>query len=87
MAGEKNVQLELFRVKIRMLLEQYADRMKVLVTANAAMGMPAGRIRELRETDNNKWAWEKTKLEKAIKQEVAGLINRVHIAAYTEDLK
>jgi hypothetical protein len=86
MAG-KNIQLEVFRVKVRFLMEQYAAKMKIFVVENKAAGSTPGAIRVMRENPLSRWAMEREALNKAIKREVAGLINRVHIAAYTKEVK
>jgi len=87
MADKKNVQLEVFRVKVRFLMEQYAAKMRIFVAENKAAGMTAEAIKAMRENPLSRWAMEREALNKAIKREVAGLINRVHIAAYTQEMK
>jgi hypothetical protein len=86
MAG-KNIQLEVFRVKVRFLMEQYAAKMKIFVAENKAAGMTPEAIKVMRENPLSRWAMEREALNKAIKREVAGLINRVHIMAYTKEVK
>ena len=86
MAG-KNIQLEVFRVKVRFLMEQYAAKMKIFVVENKAAGSTPGAIRAMCENPLSRWAMEREALNKAIKREVAGLINRVHIMAYTKEVK
>ena len=87
MADKKNVQLEVFRVKVRFLMEQYAAKMRIFVVENKAVGMTPKAIKAMRENPLSRWAMEREALNKAIKREVAGLINRVHIAAYTREMK
>jgi len=87
MADKKNVQLEVFRVKVRFLMEQYAAKMRIFVAENKAAGMAPEAIKAMRENPLSRWAMEREALNKAIKREVAGLINRVHIAAYTQEMK
>ena len=86
MAG-KNIQLEVFRVKVRFLMEQYAAKMKIFVAENKAAGMTPEAIKVMRENPLSRWAMEREALNKAIKREVAGLINRVHIGAYTREMR
>jgi len=86
MAG-KNIQLEVFRVKVRFLMEQYAAKMKIFVAENKAAGMTPEAIKVMRENPLSRWAMEREALNKAIKREVAGFINRVHIMAYTKEVK
>jgi len=86
-ADKKNLQLEVFRVKIRFLMEQYAAKMRIFVAENKAAGMVPEAIKAMRENPLSRWAMEREALNKAVKREVAGLINRVHIAAYTREMK
>ena len=85
--AEKNVQLEIFRIKVRFLLEQYAARMRIFVAENKAVGMTPEAIKTMRENPLSRWAMEREALNKAIKREVAGLVNRVHIAAYAGKIR
>jgi DNA gyrase/topoisomerase IV subunit A len=85
--AEKNVQLEIFRIKVRFLLEQYAAKMHIFVAENKAADMSIEAIKIIRENPLSRWAMEREALNKAIKREVAGLINRIHIAAYTREIK
>jgi len=87
MADKKNLQLEVFRVKVRFLMEQYAAKMRIFVAENKAAGMTPEAIKVMRENPLSRWAMEREALNKAVKREVAGLINRVHIAAYTREMK
>jgi len=87
MADKKNLQLKVFRVKVRFLMEQYAAKMRIFVAENKATGMTPGAIKAMRENPLSRWAMEREALNKAIKREVAGLINRVHIAAYTREVR
>jgi len=87
MADKKNLQLEVFRVKVRFLMEQYAAKMRIFVAENKAAGMTPEAIKAMRENPLSRWAMEREALNKAVKREVAGLINRVHIAAYTREMK
>lgn len=83
----KNAQLEVFRTKVRFLLNQYAEKMKIFVTENKTMGMTSDGIRKMRLDPKSKWAQERETLIKNVKREVAGLINVIHITAYTKGLK
>jgi hypothetical protein len=84
---EKNPLLELFRVKVTLLMEQYVARTKVFVTENRLMGMPTAGLKRLREKELSKWAFDKNVLEKQIKKEAAGLINKVFMTAYLDELR
>jgi len=83
----KNPQLEVFRTKVRFLLEQYAQKMRIFVAENKAMGMTPEAIRQIHLNPKSKWAQEREALVKNIKREAAGLINVIHITAYTKGLK
>jgi hypothetical protein len=85
--ADKNVQLEVFRVKVRFLLEQYAAKMKIFIAENKAAGLDEKAIKAIRENPLSRWAMEREALNKAIKREVAGLINRIHIWTYTREMK
>ena len=83
----KNVQLEIFRIKVRFLLEQYAARMRIFIAENKAAGLALEAIGAIRNNPLSRWAMEREALNKAIKREVAGLINRIHIATYIGEIK
>ena len=83
----KNAQLEVFRTKVRFLLEQYAQKMRIFVAENKTMGMTPEAIRKVRLDPKSKWAQERETLVKNIKREASGLINVIHITAYTKGLK
>ena len=79
---DENRQLAVFRVKAGLLLDAYAKRMKVFVVENAALGMTPEGIKAMRDNPKAHWAWEREKLVKELKREAAGVVNRVHMAAY-----
>lgn len=81
-----NPQLAVFRAEALALLDAYADALKVHVTKNRAMGIPADRIRRMMTEPDDTWAKTREKLIKDMKRAVAGMVNRVHIAAYTREL-
>lgn len=85
--ADKNLQLEVFRIKVRFLLEQYTAKMRIFVAENKAAGATQGAIKAMRENPMSRWAMEREALNKAIKREVAGFINRVHIAVYLRETK
>jgi hypothetical protein len=85
--ADKNVQLEVFRIKVRFLLEQYAAKMKIFIAENKAAGLASEAIKAIRENPLSRWAMEREALNKALKREVAGLINRIHIATYIREIK
>ncbi|MHB8053686.1 MAG: hypothetical protein ACYDH3_00315 [Candidatus Aminicenantales bacterium] len=83
----KHPQVELFRVKVAFLLEQYAKRMKIVVAENRAVGMSIEGIKGMRDNGKTKWAAQKELLNRDIKREVADLINQVHNATYTREMR
>jgi len=82
----KNPQLEVFRMKIRFLLDEYGKWMKIVVADNRTKGMTPEGIRKMRLDPKSKWAQERETLIKNIKREAAGLINVVHLTAYKRGL-
>jgi len=82
----KNEQLELFRLKLRMLMEQWMQKMKVFVAENKVMGMELEGIKRMKESEKSTWAAEKEALNKAIKFEAGGLINRIYQASYLGEI-
>jgi hypothetical protein len=86
MAGSKNEHLEFFRVKAMLMIEQWADRMKLFIAENRLMGNELAALRKMRHDPESTWSIEREALNKAIKLEVAGLINRLHQAVYSGEL-
>jgi hypothetical protein len=86
MAGLKNEHLELFRVKAALIIRQWADRMKVFVAESRLMGNEIEAIVKIRKDPASTWALELEALNKALKMEAAGLINKLHQTAYTGEL-
>ncbi|OQB57131.1 MAG: hypothetical protein BWX98_01620 [Candidatus Aminicenantes bacterium ADurb.Bin147] len=82
-----NAALGLFRAKAGLVLDQWVDRMKVFIVENQIAGLSKAALREMRTNPTSRWALEREALRKAIKREVAGLVNRVHTQAYIEELK
>lgn len=83
---KRNTLLQLFRLKIDMLLTQYAQKMKIFIADEKLAGSDLKGIKAVRDDPESTWNMEKEALNKAIKKEVAGLVNRVHITAYREGL-
>lgn len=79
----ENRQLAVFRVKVGDILQNYADRLKILVTENAALGVPTEAIKAMKDNPDSRFGREREAMIKLVKREVAGLVNRVYIAAYT----
>ncbi len=85
--SQANAHLALFRVKVNMLIEQYVQRMKVFVVENRMMGSDLAALRTQKEKDISRWKFNRDALGKAIKKEVAGLVNKVYLTAYMDNLK
>jgi len=84
---KKNDHLELFRAKVGILLTQYAERLKIYVAENKLMGLDAKALKEQRGRPLSRWAMNKEQLNRAIKREVAGLINKLFLTAYLQEIK
>jgi hypothetical protein len=82
-----NAHLSLFRVKVDMLIDQYVQRLKVFVAENRLMGSGLDALRAQKEKDISRWKFNRDALGKAIKKEVAGLVNKVYLTAYMDGLK
>lgn len=78
-----NKQLQLFRKKIKFLLSTYSQRMELFIEEEVLAGEHASDIKQVREDPKSTWNIEKGNLNKDIKREVAGLINRIHSEIYT----
>jgi len=83
MARSKNEHLEFFRLKLALVISQWADRMKLFIAESRLMGNELEAIRKMRQDPESTWSLEREALNKAIKLEVAGLINRIHQAVYS----
>jgi len=86
MAKLKNDHLELFRVKVEMSINQWVEKMKVWVAENRVMGMTMEGIKKIKETEGSVWMAEKEALNKAIKLEAGGLINRIYQSSYLKEM-
>lgn len=86
MAKKKNDQLEIFRLKIQVAMENYVNKMKIFIADEKLAGSSLGEIRKLREDNESAWNREKDALKRMMKIEAAGLINRLHIKAYLQGL-
>jgi hypothetical protein len=78
----RNGHLEIFRVKVAMLMDQYTDRLKLFVAENKLMGASPASLKDQREREFSRWTMNRDKLGKDIKHEVAGLVNKVYLTAY-----
>ena len=78
----QSAQIEAFRQGIEMLLMHYAEATRLAIKKNAAIGMKAAGLKDMRESDRTKWAAQRTILERDIKRHVAGLISLMHSVGY-----
>ena len=81
-----NKNLALFRKKVQLLMTQFAENMILFIAELKAMGTPDKRIAEMMDDPKSTIGLKKTALNRNIKSEVAGLVNRLHIESYTEGL-
>ena len=82
MVDRRNTNLDLARLKIALLMAQYAQKMRVFIVENKAAGMTGSALRAMRLAPDSRWAMEREALNKTLKREVAGLVNRVHIQGW-----
>lgn len=83
----KDPQIELLRATLTEILEDYIRKAKITIAKNKALGMSLDGIRAIRESDRTKWAARKEVLNRDIKREVGGVINRIYRAAGRGELK
>ena len=79
--------LQIFRLKVDLLMSQYADRLKVAVVLNRIKGISNAAIKAQKERGLNRWDVELDKLKRDIKREVGGLIAGAFHRAYLDGLK
>lgn len=82
-----NPHLELFRVKVAMLMEQYAQRVRVFVAENRLMGATPEALKAQKESELSRWKFNRDGLKKEIKREVAGLVNKIFLTSYLDGLR
>jgi hypothetical protein len=83
----KNIALEIFRLKAALIMRQWAERMKVFVVENNVAGLSPSALKDMRNDPKSRWAGEREKLNKELKREVAGTVNRIHFQAYMGGIK
>ncbi len=81
-----NKNIALFRKKLQLLLSQFGDNMIVFIAELKAMGTSNADIAEMMEDPESTIGLERKALNRNIKSEVAGLVNLLHIEAYTKEL-
>jgi hypothetical protein len=74
--------LAVTRLKIDLLISQYADRRKVFVVENRVKGASAESLKAQAGKDFSKWSMDWLALGKSIKRECAGLVNSAFMKAY-----
>ena len=82
----KNDLLELFRRKTALIMEEHAKQTKLMVAENLRLGLSLGTIGRMMKDRESPMAQKRNNLNKAIKREVGGLVNRLHIEAYMKGL-
>ena len=86
MSGKSSL-LDIFRVKVGLLMGQHGDRLKVFVAENKFMGSSLNALREQKDREFSRWTFNRDKLGKDIKREVAGLVNKAFLRSYLDELK
>lgn len=81
-----NKNIALFRKKIQLLLSQFGDNMILAIAELKALGTPDKKIAEMLNDPKSTLYLKRNKLNKNIKSEIAGLVNRIHIEGYLEEL-
>jgi len=84
---KKSPDLEIFRIKVGLILEQHSTKMKVFLIENKLAGMTDTGLTLQMKDPLSKWSLEWDSLNRKIKSEVGGFINRLHIRAYTGEVK
>lgn len=84
---KRNDILQIFRLKIELLLNQYADKIKILIAENKMIGLDLSSIKEMKEREDSRWNLELKALNRAIKSEAGKLVNKIHIDGYLKGLK
>jgi len=79
----KNSQLEDFRADMEMILDQHAEKMRLFIKRNPNPKF----LKAVIDDPLSKWSLDWDALNKKMKKAVAGLINKIHIEAYSRDLK
>jgi hypothetical protein len=82
----KNDFLEIFRLKAAALMRAYVEQTKIFIVENRMMGMDAKALKALKEKEFSRWTFNREKLNKDIKREVAGLVNKLFITAYLQGI-
>jgi hypothetical protein len=79
-------ELQVFSQSAKLLLETYAKEMRIFVADESLAGSDPAEIRKMRADPESSWNMAKAALLKDLKREAVGLVNRIHIKAYTEGL-
>jgi len=70
-----------------MLMHQYVEQMKIFVIEERLAKTSTEEIRKMREDPESSWNKRGEELNKDLKREAAGLINRIHIESYRRGMK
>lgn len=84
---KRNDILQIFRLKIELLLNQYSDKIKIMIAENKMIGLDLSSIKEMKEREDSRWNLELKALNRAIKSETGKLVNKIHIDGYLKGLK
>jgi len=79
-------ELGIFFQTAKLLLETHAKEMKIFIADESLAGSDPADIRMMRTDPESSWSLARDALLKDLKREAVGLVNRVHIKAYTEGL-
>lgn len=83
----KSALLDIFRAKVTLSMSHYADGLKVFIAENKFMGSSLSALREQKDKEFSRWTFNRNKLGKDIKREVAGLVNKAFLRSYLDALK
>ncbi len=81
-----NNQAHLFRTKLEMHLRHYAERMKLFIAEERLSGSTVKSIKEMRDDPKSTLSLEREALNKSLKKEVAGFMNKTYTKAYEAGL-
>jgi hypothetical protein len=70
-----------------MLMEQHGQRLRVFVAENKLTGLSLQALKEQKDAELSRWTFNRDKLKKEIKREVAGLVNKIFLATYHQGIK
>lgn len=86
MARYKNPLVEALRATLTEQMEDYVRKTKIAVAKNRALGMSLEGIKAMRESPVSGWAARREVLNRDMKREVGGIVNRIYHAAKNGEL-